>query len=170
MSNPQKVWLMYSLLMLIAVVWLAVIVSPPWLMATGHMGSAISLYRGLSGICHQIPERSFSLWGFPLAVCSRCTGIYFGFVIGLMLYPFCRNVSDLTIPPRVWLVIGSLPMVVDVSVDFAGIFKNTFLSRTATGLFVGIVAAFFLLPVWIGIAYPRLPESQEHSFKEHSSA
>lgn len=87
-----------------------------------------------------------------------------------MLYPFCRNVSDLTIPPRVWLVIGSLPMVVDVGVDFAGIFKNTFLSRTATGLFVGIVAAFFLLPVWIGIAYPRLPESQEHSFKEHSSA
>lgn len=170
MLNPQKTWLMYSLLMLIAVVWLAVIVLPPWLMATGHMGLAINLYRGLSGICHQISERSFSLWGFPLAVCSRCTGIYCGFVFGLGLYPFCRNVGEVTIPPRIWLAIGALPMLLDVGVDFAGIFKNTFLSRTATGLFVGIVAAFFLLPAWVGILYPRLPESQKHSFKEHFSA
>jgi len=161
---------MYSLLMLIAVMWLGVIFLPPWLAATGHSFSAISLYRGLSGICHQIPERSFSWLGSPLAVCARCTGIYFGFVIGLMLYPFCRRVNDLTIPALVWLPVAALPMLVDVCGDYIGLFKNTFFSRTATGLLVGIVAAFFLLPAWVAIAFPRSPEPQEHSFKEHYSA
>lgn len=161
---------MYSLLMLIAIVWLAVIFMPPWLVANGHSFSAISLYRGLSGICHQIPERSFYWLGSPLAVCSRCAGIYIGFVIGLMLYPFCRSLGDLTIPSRTWLVVGVLPMLMDVGGDYVEFFKNTFFSRTATGLLVGIVAAFFLLPTWVAIAFPRSSEPQEHSFKEHYSA
>ncbi len=170
MTNTRKLWLMYSLLMLIAIVWLAVTFLPPWLTANGHSFSAISLYRGLSGICHQIPERSFYWLGSPLAVCSRCTGIYFGFVVGLMLYPFCRNLGDLTIPSRLWLMVGALPMLVDVGGDYFGAFKNAFFSRTATGLLVGIVAAFFLLPAWVAIAFPRPSEPQEHSFKEHYSA
>jgi hypothetical protein len=29
-------------------------------------------------ICHQRPERSFYLFGAPLAVCARCAGIYAG--------------------------------------------------------------------------------------------
>jgi len=29
-------------------------------------------------ICHQRPERSFFLFGAPLAVCARCAGIYAG--------------------------------------------------------------------------------------------
>jgi len=170
MANTRKSWLMYALLLLIALVWLAVIFLPPWLMATGHQFSAISLYRGLSGICHQIPERSFHLLGFPLAVCSRCTGIYFGFVIGLALYPFCRSLGDQTIPSRVWLAIGALPMLIDFGGDVVGLFNNTFFSRTATGLLVGVVATFFLLPAWVGIAGPRSSKPSEHSFKEHYSA
>ncbi len=87
-----------------------------------------------------------------------------------MLYPFCRSLGDLTIPPRIWLVVGALPMLVDVGGDYIGVFKNTFFSRTATGLLVGVVAAFFLLPAWVAIAFPRSLEPQEHSFKEHYSA
>jgi uncharacterized membrane protein len=29
-------------------------------------------------ICHQLPIRSFHLWGAALPVCARCTGIYLG--------------------------------------------------------------------------------------------
>jgi uncharacterized membrane protein len=38
-------------------------------------------------LCHQIPERSFCWFGVHLPVCTRCTGILLGFVIGLVL-PF----------------------------------------------------------------------------------
>ena len=35
-------------------------------------------------ICHQIPERSFSLpSGRPLPLCARCTGTYLGAILGL---------------------------------------------------------------------------------------
>lgn len=170
MSDNRKSSLMYALLMLIALAWLAVIFLPPWLMAGGHSLSAVSLYRGLSDICHQIPERSFHLLGFPLAVCSRCTGIYAGFVIGLVLYPFCRRLSDQNIPLRGWLLVGALPMLVDFGGDFAGLFVNTFFSRTATGVLLGVVAAFFLLPAWVAIAAPRPSEPVESNFKEHYSA
>ncbi len=166
-TEIRKARWMYALLLLVGLAWLGVIFLPPWLMANGHLFSAVSLYRGLSAVCHQIPERSFHLLGFPLAVCSRCTGIYVGFVIGLALYPFGRNLSDQTTPSRIWLVIGALPMLIDVGGDFVGMFANTFFSRTATGLLVGVVAAFFLLPAWVGISNPK---PSEHLFKEHFSA
>ncbi|MBS1790969.1 MAG: DUF2085 domain-containing protein [Acidobacteria bacterium] len=168
-NNRKAPW-MYALLLLITLVWLAVIFLPPWLMASGHRFFAFGLYRGLSGICHQIPERSFHLWGFPLAVCSRCTGIYFGFLFGLMLYPFFRRLRDQTTPSRVWLAIAALPMLIDVGGNFVGLFNNTFFSRTATGLLAGGVAAFFVLPTWVAIVHPRFSEPLEHSFKEHISA
>jgi uncharacterized membrane protein len=39
---------------------------------------ALTVY-GLGGfVCHQLPARSFHLWGVPLPVCARCTGIYIG--------------------------------------------------------------------------------------------
>ena len=36
------------------------------------------VYRAGRVICHQRAERSFFLFGVPLPVCARCTGIYIG--------------------------------------------------------------------------------------------
>lgn len=169
-SEIRKARWMYALLLLIGLAWLAVIFLPPWLMANGHSFSAVSLYRGLSSICHQIPERSFRLSGFPLAVCSRCTGIYFGFIVGLGLYPFFRSLSEQEAPRRFWLFVAVLPMLADVGGDYIGLFSNTFFSRVATGLLVGATAAFFLLPAWVAIVLPDSPKPLDHSFKENYSA
>jgi hypothetical protein len=46
---------------------------PGW----GH-AFAYVIYRIGGLICHQRAERSFELFGEPLAVCARCTGIYAG--------------------------------------------------------------------------------------------
>lgn len=35
-------------------------------------------------ICHQNPDRSWSIFGEPLAVCIRCTSIYAGFLVALV--------------------------------------------------------------------------------------
>ena len=41
-------------------------------------GFALAAYAMGRVICHQLPVRSFHLWGAALPVCARCTGIYAG--------------------------------------------------------------------------------------------
>jgi uncharacterized membrane protein len=41
-------------------------------------GFALVAYSMGRVICHQLPVRSFHLWGVALPVCARCTGIYAG--------------------------------------------------------------------------------------------
>jgi hypothetical protein len=41
-------------------------------------GFAVAAYSVGHLICHQLPARSFHLWGAALPVCARCTGIYLG--------------------------------------------------------------------------------------------
>lgn len=141
--------IVYAILLLVSFAWLGLLMAPPKLMAEGYTLSAMILYRSLSAICHQIPTRSFYLFGFPLGVCSRCTGIYIGFVLGLMLYPFVRNLRDAAMPPRRWLILAGLPMLIDFGGGLFGLFNNTFVSRSATGALAGAVAAFYILPGFI---------------------
>jgi uncharacterized membrane protein len=39
---------------------------------------AAAVYVVGAAVCHQRPERSFSLLGAQMPVCARCAGIYFG--------------------------------------------------------------------------------------------
>src|SRR5580765_81131 len=41
-------------------------------------GLAVAAYSVGHLICHQLPARSFHLWGAAMPVCARCTGIYAG--------------------------------------------------------------------------------------------
>lgn len=41
-------------------------------------GFALAIYKVGHLICHQLPTRSFHVWGASLPVCARCTGIYVG--------------------------------------------------------------------------------------------
>jgi hypothetical protein len=45
---------------------------------------AVAVYAVGSVVCHQLPERSFHLWGRQLPVCARCTGIYAGAALAVM--------------------------------------------------------------------------------------
>jgi hypothetical protein len=48
-------------------------------------GLAVAAYSIGHLICHQLPARSFHLWGAALPVCARCSGIYFGAAIAALL-------------------------------------------------------------------------------------
>lgn len=66
-----------------AVLWAAALPLASYA-AAGHLSSssgyafAAVIYAFGGFICHQLPERSFELWGAQLAVCARCAGIYGG--------------------------------------------------------------------------------------------
>src|SRR5262250_382876 len=105
-SNPA---LVYVALLALSILWIALILAAPWLMAERRPVASLAIYQGLSAVCHQIPERSFFLRGYPLGVCSRCVSIYAGFLAGLLIYPFARALQEDRFPPRRILIVAAIP-------------------------------------------------------------
>jgi len=130
----------------IVTLFVALIVIAPLTAASGHQGIAAGIYRAFSTICHQLPERSFFIDGHKLGVCSRCTGIYGGFFFTLLAYPLVRSLRRTSTPHRKWLFLAALPLVIDFSLTFFGIWENTHTSRLLTGLLLGSVAVFYVTP------------------------
>jgi uncharacterized membrane protein len=138
--------IVYAALMTLSILWMALVLAAPWLMAERHFLASAVIYQGFSAVCHQIPERSFYFHGHPMGVCSRCASIYAGFIIGLSLYPLLRDLREGGFPPRWILISAAIPTVIDFTVGVLGLFANTFLSRALTGLLFGAVAAFYVTP------------------------
>ena len=117
------------------VCWLALVFAPPFAAPYGEVVRWL-----LNTVCHQIPSRSFHLFGEPLGACHRCTGLYVGFALGVLVWPWLpRLAARLAAKPR-WVGVFLLPLAIDWA-----IVVNTPESRFVTGL----VAAFpvALLPL-----------------------
>ena len=115
--------------------WLALVFAPPFAAPYGEVVRWL-----LNAVCHQIPSRSFHLFGEPLAACHRCTGLYMGFALGVLVWPWLPMLAArLAAKPR-WVGVFLLPLAIDWA-----IVVNTPASRFVTGL----VAAFpvALLPL-----------------------
>jgi len=131
------------------VLWICVCIAflaAPLLQASGLKWAAALLYALFSPVCHQIPARSFAIFGHPWAVCHRCSGIYFGLLLG-SLVPFAWN-SILQSPRlrRLWVICGVAPLLIDAMLQFSGIWANTPVSRCLTGLLFGAMLSSLVLP------------------------
>src|SRR6266850_1689646 len=112
---------------------IGLIIGAPLAQASGHPVFAATIYKAFGFLCHQIPERSFHLAGHQFGVCSRCTGLYIGFAIAALIYPLVRSLKHTDPPSRLWLVLATLPLVVDFALGYFSIWENTQLSRFVTG-------------------------------------
>ena len=132
--------------------WCGLIVLAPLLEAAGEQwsGPAGALYTFFHRICHQLEGRSLHLAGQPLAVCARCSAIYFAFFAGTLLYPLLYPLRTTGQPPRAVLVLAGLPMLLDVLAGLTGFHEATIATRVATGSVAGLILPFFLLPAAIG--------------------
>ena len=109
-------------------------------------GLAGGIYRALHLVCHQIPERSLHVLGWPLAVCIRCSAIYFGFLAGLLFYPLFRSLDRPVLPPRLLLLAAALPLIVDgLAIGFL-VYDVTNMTRAATGALFGMLVPFTIIP------------------------
>jgi uncharacterized membrane protein len=145
-SSSLRCLIVWASVATLALLFASLIVIAPLALAHGHDFTALVIYKSFSRFCHQIPERSFYLDGHPFAVCARCTGIYFGFAFGALLYPLVRSLKRSDAPARLWLVVALVPTALDFALDFFGILKNTHLTRSATGALLGAVTAFYVVP------------------------
>jgi uncharacterized membrane protein len=137
------VWAGTSALSLII---LGLIIAAPIAQAHGYSQFAAALYQTFSFVCHQIPERSFHLEGHQFGVCSRCTGLYAGFAVAALIYPLARSLQRTDTPARRWLILATLPLVIDFALGYFSIWQNTHLSRFLTGALLSSVAVFYIMP------------------------
>src|SRR6266550_1267741 len=119
----------WAITAMIALALVAMIVGAPLAQANGHPAFASTIYKVFSFVCHQIPERSFHLAGHQFAVCSRCTGLYSGFAVAALIYPLARPLQSTDTPSRIWLILATLPVLIDFSLGYFSIWENTHLSR-----------------------------------------
>jgi uncharacterized membrane protein len=129
-----------------AVAVIAAVVAAPVAQAGNHLAFSSAIYKTFSYLCHQIPERSFHLAGEQLAVCSRCTGLYAGFTIATLTYPLFRSLRATDTPRIIWLFASALPLAIDFSLTYFGVWQNNHFTRFTTGALFGAVAAIFIVP------------------------
>lgn len=136
--TPKKVYVLFLLLSMLSVL---VIFLAPYLAYRDHPYASDQCYHAFSSLCHQRPERSFFMWGHPLAVCARCTFFYIGILVGMILYPlwFEKGVSF-----KVVLVFGT-PLILDGASQL--LFReSTNEIRAVTGFLLGIILPFYVMP------------------------
>ena len=141
--RPLVVWL---ILAAGALMVLLLVFGAPVAAANNHPLLALTIYRGFSKVCHQLPERSFFIAGHPFAICARCTGLYAGFTVALLVYPLMVSLRRTFAPPRKWLFLAALPLAIDFGLTFFGAWENTHSSRFLTGALLGSVAVFYVMP------------------------
>lgn len=92
-------------------------------------------------ICHRLPERTITLAGIAMPLCSRCAGIFTGLALGaITLRPRLRIKHA-----RIALVAAGLLMLADVLMQDLGIHPVWHTTRLVTGALVGWVASAALM-------------------------
>ena len=109
-----------------------------------------------TGLCHQIPSRSFFWRGHQFPICARDTGTYLGFLITHILFlrvPFLRRklkpLTQNVVIAWISLILAIIPFGIDGVTSYLGLRETTNFIRLATGLLVGgalglIIAVFTL--------------------------
>ncbi len=147
-SQAFKVW---GVTVGAVLVWVFAIVLAPVALENSWVAVGSPIYKFFSYICHQMPERSLYFDGHPLAVCSRCFGVYFGLLAGLAVYPLWRRIEEVEPLTRIWLFVSLIPIGIDWSLTIFGMWENTHLSRFVTGLILGVACATFIVPALVEI-------------------
>lgn len=93
---------------------------------------AFLMRLGSRGGCHQREDRSFKIKGWQFPICSRCTGILTGQILGAILY-LCK----IRIPFYLDFVF-LLIMFLDWLIQYKNIKESTNFRRFLTGNLAGI--------------------------------
>ena len=126
-----------------ATLWCAAILAAPLL-------GIEAVYVFFSTICHQNPDRTWFIAGEPLGVCVRCASIYMGFFLSLIVrIPASRRLLKIALA----LTVTEF-LLARAGLDFA-------LSRSVTGLLLGLAAAGFVEAGVSELFWNRLHRFQE---------
>ncbi|WP_234569528.1 DUF2085 domain-containing protein [Rhodohalobacter sp. 614A] len=137
MTNKRSYWLLFAGLTAIVILSLG----------GGLWGAEQSIghWTGLlfERVCHQNPQRSFQFNGVPMAVNSRCFGIFTGLWSGWFFVPLIikkwRKIYWIS-----WFLFLAVMLQI---IDYMGnhiLWENTNATRVVSGFILGIAVAIFL--------------------------
>jgi uncharacterized membrane protein len=116
----------------------------PYLASQGYTTLASWLFTTFGLMCHQMPERSFTLFGEQMALCHRMTAIYMASFIAGIGYALVRD----RLPPLSFkaMIIMSIPMAIDGFTQLFGLRESVWELRLLTGSLFAFGVMWFALP------------------------
>jgi uncharacterized membrane protein len=116
----------------------------PVLMASGITGPSNLIYSGYRFACHQLPSRSYFIFGHQMAFCHRDTAIYLSLFLAVIVFGFVRH----RVKPLPWQVYVAfiIPMAIDGITQLLGLRTSNWQLRTLTGVLFGVGSAWLALP------------------------
>ncbi|HSP15868.1 MAG TPA: DUF2085 domain-containing protein [Thermoanaerobaculia bacterium] len=92
-------------------------------------------------LCHGIERRCLTMFGVPMPICARCTGIYIGLFAGIVAFAVYPLLEERVL--RFAMYAAALPMAIDGLTQAARLRESTNPLRLATGF-----AAAFVFGAW----------------------
>lgn len=115
----------------------------PVLERAGHPVASAWVRLIYAPACHQVVDRSLGVAGFPQAVCARCSGLYIGGALGLLVAGL--SLAGRTRPLRpAWLAVAVAPSILDALLPWIGLPGLANVPRLLLAVPAGLVAALFL--------------------------
>jgi len=102
-------------------------------------------------VCHQIPERTIFFGNIAMPLCSRCTGIYIGFTISILLMLILFRKRESGFPPTYIIILSFIfiiPTVSDGLLSYLSIYNTNNIIRITTGYLFGMGIGLMLYPVF----------------------
>jgi len=153
----MKVVIKQHILWIWNIVWflyLAGAMVTPLLLRDGHYGSFLIL-RFFYGInCHQISERCYHIFGSALPICTRCTGIYIGFLLSGLSAVFFRRYWFLLADKKKRIIVILLcggPTVIDTFMKIVNLAPTYGSYRMFIGIFFGVALFAAITPIFFEI-------------------
>jgi uncharacterized membrane protein len=116
----------------------------PFLASQGYTTAASWLHMTFGLMCHQMPERSFTLFGEQMALCHRMTAIYVASFVAGVGFALVRN--RLSPIGFFGLFLLSTPMAIDGFTQLFGLRESTWELRLLTGSLFAFGVMWFSLP------------------------
>lgn len=123
----------------------------PVLMHYGYTTPARIIYGAYRMTCHQLPSRSYFIFGHQAAFCHRDTAIWAAFFVGGLVFHFVRH--KLKALPFHWWILALIPIGLDGGTQLVGPLYEALPSWTLTG---------FAVVVWLGLTAVLISRGVKH--------